>query len=132
MNSDEASPREEELLNHGLDVAWGTHRDTDCRGWSIVVITDLRTSLPLIWSLRPANEREFTGVIDLLKTLFRLWPDCPLTYLVGDAEYDQSEDLARELERTYGIHPAFYQRGTWGRSTSSQVTPAHLAVPGTG
>lgn len=107
---------DDELLNHGLTIALGSHGKTFCRGWSLTVITDLKTTLPMVWLLRPANEREYTGVTELLDTLFRLWPECPLTYLAGDSEYDQDEKLSLTLEAAYGVHPAFYQRGEWGKS----------------
>ena len=40
------SALEEELLNHGLTIALGSHGKTFCRGWSLTVITDLKTTLP--------------------------------------------------------------------------------------
>ena len=115
------SEEHERLLNHGLDIGFGWHGRVGCRGLSKVTITDIKTTLPLVWLYRPANQREYTCVLDLLGILFRLWPDCPLTYLVGDSEYDQSGDLAFDMESRYGVHPVFY---TWhlGRAIAGTRT----------
>ena len=110
------SPLHEQLLNRGLPIDYGWHGDNGCRGWSVVVLVDILTTLPVIWSLRPSDRREFTGVTELVETLLRLWPECPIEYLVGDSEYDQGENLAYDLEARWGIHPAFYKRGEWGQA----------------
>ena len=110
------------LINHGLSIAMGSHGKTWCRGWSLVVISDIKTTLPLVWLLRPANQREYTGVRDLVDMLLRLWPECPIEFLAGDSEYSQHGDLSLRLESSYGVHPAFYQRGHWARKDRWQQT----------
>lgn len=59
----------------------------------------------------PSNVREYKGVRTALDLLFDLWPECDLQYLVGDSEYDQDGNLAKDLEAEYCIHTAFYPRG---------------------
>jgi hypothetical protein len=46
----------------------------------------------------------------LLKTLFELWPDCPMHTLIGDSLYDQEEAFAMELEFDWGLHRCFPRR----------------------
>lgn len=84
-------------------------------GWKLLVISDLITGLPLIWTLLPGQEREFVHTIPLIEELFARAPWIDPQYLVGDAEFDVSARLAFDLERRYGIHPVFPLRETVGR-----------------
>jgi hypothetical protein len=76
-------------------------------GWKLMLICDLATMLPLVWSVAAgnANEREVL-FLELLPLLFELWPDCPMDTLVGDQLYD-TEASCRDLENLYSLHPVF-------------------------
>ncbi len=80
-------------------------------GYKLVLISDLASTLPLVWGMFPAtvNERQAAG--SLIEMLFELWPDCPMSYLVGDADYDHSERFHIELESRWSIHPVFVPHG---------------------
>jgi hypothetical protein len=75
------------------------------------LISDLATTLPLVWGLFPATVNEREAAISLLRNLFDLWPDCPMTYLVGDADYDHAEQFHIDLESSWSIHPVFAAHG---------------------
>lgn len=76
-------------------------------GWKLVVIVDQATMLPLVWKLAAGNADERAVLLDeLLPTLFRLWPDCPMRTLVGDAHYD-TRQACQTLEECYSLHPLF-------------------------
>ena len=62
----------------------------------------MSTTLPLVWSMIPANGNERNEALRLLRLLFELWPDCPMEALVGDSLYDHSVDFAREARRRLG------------------------------
>lgn len=81
-------------------------------GHNIMVISDLATGLPLVYAPYPAQVDERKATTELLEILFRLWPDCPARFLVGDSLYDHSEQLARDLETIWGIHPVFVPHGS--------------------
>jgi len=106
----------------GVRKAW--------RGYTALVITDIKSTLPIAWRLIPANQREFTGVKSILDELFDLWPDCPIEYLVSDREFSQDRRLSQDLEFRYAIHPGFPLRGDtfagqWGSSVGVPRCAAH-------
>jgi hypothetical protein len=76
-------------------------------GYTLIVISDMDSTLPLVWKLVPASNGECGYVTQLLDLLFSLWPECEPEVLVGDSEYDKAENLARACEQNYGIHPCF-------------------------
>lgn len=80
-----------------------------------MLIADTASTLPLVWSLVPANADERKETLALLKVLFRLWPECPMEVLVGDGLYDKSKDFAHELVFGYGIQPIFPKTGGYSR-----------------
>lgn len=87
-------------------------------GYNIVVISDLATTLPLVYAPYPAQMDERKAAEQLLEVLFHLWPECPAKYLVGDSLYDHSEQFARDLENRWGIHPVFVPHGSRPRGQS--------------
>jgi hypothetical protein len=83
-------------------------------GWTLLVIADMKTGLPVMWKLIGANESEFAHVCGMLDELFARAPWIDPEYLVGDSEYDRSARLALDLEARYGIHPVFPLRQNVG------------------
>lgn len=77
------------------------------RGYFFSTIVDQASGMPLVWLLHKAkNERE--ALVPLLSTLYRFWPDCPATMIVGDGKWDDKESH-RLCEVDYGLHPIFRQ-----------------------
>ncbi len=84
-------------------------------GWSLVVISDMKTGLPLIWKL-VADGPEYPHVIPMLTEMYRLAPWMPVgSYLVGDSEYDRSTRLAFDLQARFSICGVFPLRKGVGR-----------------
>ncbi|HEV3318449.1 MAG TPA: transposase [Solirubrobacteraceae bacterium] len=81
-------------------------------GYKLVLISDLASTLPLVWGLFAANVDERRAAGSLIETLFELWPDCPMSYLVGDADYDHAEQFHIDLESRWSIHPVFAAHGS--------------------
>lgn len=81
-------------------------------GYNLVVISDLATSLPLVWMPYPAGHDERKAAEELLEMLFYLWPECPAEYLVGDSLYDHSIQFARNLEHIWNLHPVVAPHGS--------------------
>ncbi|MEA2382239.1 MAG: hypothetical protein QOH72_2210, partial [Solirubrobacteraceae bacterium] len=77
---------------------------------------------PLAWILTPANQPEFQAVTRLVDILYAYWPECPIEYLVGDRGFDVPDELHRDLEECYGIHPVTPWKRNGGRR--SQRRPA--------
>lgn len=93
------------VSNRGMTgAAFGTHGRHFWRGYTLLVLTDLKTTLPLAWILTPANEPESGAVTRLMDLLYMHWPQCPIEYLVGDRGFDVPGELHRDLEECYGIH----------------------------
>jgi hypothetical protein len=90
-------------------------------GYKLVLISDLASTLPLIWGMFPAGVDERQAAASLLELLFELWPDCPMIYLVGDADYDHAEQFHVALESRWSIHPVFSPHGE--RMKSGRSTP---------
>jgi hypothetical protein len=80
-------------------------------GYKLVLISDLASTLPLIWGMFPASVDERRAARSLLDMLFEMWPECPMTYLVGDANFDHAEGFHIELEGDLSIHPVFASHG---------------------
>jgi hypothetical protein len=106
------SPSEEILLRGGMSARMLVHGpDKVWRGWLLVQLIDIKSTLPLVWAILPLDKgREFQAVPLLLELLFRFWPDCPIEYLIGDREF-YVEELCAELEFRYGAHPVFPRKG---------------------
>ena len=96
-------------------------------GYNVVMIADEASSLPLVQGVFPANIDERKAVLMLLELLFRIWPDCPAKYMVGDSLFDHSKSFARELELRWRIHPIFPMHG--GRSKAKAEHGATNGVP---
>ncbi len=79
-------------------------------GYRQIVLTDLASTLPLIWMVVPAIADERIVTWRLLGLLFQLWPECPVEILLGDALYGHSKDFLLALEGYHGIHPCFRLR----------------------
>ena len=94
-------------------------------GYKLVLISDLASTLPLVWGMFPATVNERQAALSLLRTLFELWPDCPMSYLVGDADYDQSEQFHIELEGNWSTHATFAAHGQRLKNPNSIPVCAH-------
>jgi hypothetical protein len=86
-----------------------------CFGYKLMAIVDLATTLPLVWSVVPANASEHKEAARLLRILFEGWPECPMAALVGDAAYDKSIDFAHYLVFRLGVQPIFPRAGTYSK-----------------
>jgi hypothetical protein len=102
------SPAEERLLRRGQDADFKLHDSgfyrKSWRGWTMVVIGDIKSTLPVVWVLFPASTHESRMLFPALDLLYALWPDCPAEYLIGDSAYS-GHDISLRLERDFGIHP---------------------------
>lgn len=78
-------------------------------GWTLLIIADLKSGLPLIWQL--IDGREHPHVIPMLQELLRQAPFLDPEYLVGDSEFDETR-LALDLHDRYGICPVTPLRDT--------------------
>ena len=84
----------------------GRHRHKKTwMGSKLLVISDLKTGLPLGWRLI-GNKREFPYVIPLLLDIKRHAEWLEPEYLIGDSEYDV-ERLAFDLQAQFGVIPVF-------------------------
>lgn len=101
---------------HGGQIA-GTQRRRQPKywvGWKLLVISDMKSGLPLIWKLITGEESQHT--VALLERLLRLAPWMDPEFLTGDKEFDKSTRLALDLQSRFGIAPAFpLRRGTSAR-----------------
>jgi len=93
-----------------------------CTGYKLMVIADMSTTLPLVWSMIPANGNEREETLRLLGLLFELWPECPMEALVGDSLYDHSVDFARELVFNLGVQPVFPTGSEYASGLPHQAT----------
>jgi hypothetical protein len=78
-----------------------------CFGYKLVVIVCIDTGLPVIWTLLPATGDERVAMRELLAALYRLRPQFPMEYIVGDGLYSMSKAALLEPYEMYGIHPVF-------------------------
>jgi hypothetical protein len=74
-------------------------------GYNLVVITDLATSLPVVWGLWPAGKgyNDARALRFLLNDLFEKWPECPTTHIVADRAWDNVEAI-EDCAVRFGIH----------------------------
>jgi hypothetical protein len=74
-------------------------------GYKWLSLTCIRANRSMIGrQILAANTSiERWGVLSLLSELFTWWPECPLTYLVGDALYAQEHEFIATLYRYWGI-----------------------------
>lgn len=85
-------------------------------GYKLMALVDLGLNVPLCWRLVPADADERAETRKLLTVLFRLWPDCPMWALVGDALYDHSKAFAHDLLFKWGLIPVFPRAGEYAPS----------------
>jgi hypothetical protein len=85
-------------------------------GYKLIALVDMSLNVPLCWRLVPADVDERAETRKLLTVLFRLWPDCPMWALVGDALYDQSKAFAHDLLFKWGLIPVFPRAGEYAAS----------------
>lgn len=78
-----------------------------CFGYKLVVIVCQNTGIPVIWTLLPATGDERLALRELLDALYRLRPNFPMEYIVGDGLYPMAEETLRGPYERYGIHPVF-------------------------
>lgn len=93
-----------------------------CTGYKLMLIADMSTTLPLVWSMIPANGNERDEALRLLRILFELWPECPMDALVGDSLYDHSVDFARKLVFDWGVQPVFPTGREYSEGLPHQAT----------
>jgi hypothetical protein len=89
-------------------------KNKTCFGYNLVVIACMDTGIPVIWTLIPATGQERDATRKMIDALYRLRPDFPMEYLVGDGHYSgdgspnsRQEGLSEFLYRRYGIHGVF-------------------------
>jgi hypothetical protein len=108
------SAAERRLIANGLGADLGKHggddrQDKIWHGWTLLILVDLASTLPLVWMLVPASHREHPHASELLDLLLDRWPECAPEVIAGDREYDV-EGLCWTLEASYGVHPCFSRR----------------------
>ena len=91
-------------------------------GYKLILIIDIKSTLPIIGGLYPASHDERKATLELVAELRTIWPDCPLRYMVGDALYDRSKTYAYELEFTHGIHPVSVEYPSFSRKSPHHET----------
>lgn len=104
------SPEEEALVNRGTRSTFIKHEQKGgstkkWRGYELLTITDMKSTLPLAWILISTQPTAFE-VRELLELLLDAWPECPIKYLVGDSEFDSTE-ITRMCHEDFGIVPVF-------------------------
>lgn len=102
--------REEEIINRGTRSTFIKHEQKGgsvkkWRGYELLTITDLKSTLPLAWILISAQPTAYE-VRQVLDLLLDAWPECPIKYLVGDSEFDR-EEITRMCHEDFGIVPVF-------------------------
>jgi hypothetical protein len=100
-----------------------------CHGHKVVAICDLASTLPIVWTNVPASMGERDACRQLLKTLYELWPDCPMHTLIGDSLYDQEEAFAMELEFDWDLHPVFSRAGKVSKALPHVETQGAPSCP---
>jgi hypothetical protein len=64
---------------------------------------DYCTGRPIVWAMIDASWDEAKTLAELLRLLYELWPDCPLTTIVADGAWDR-EEAYKLCEVNYGVH----------------------------
>lgn len=111
------SPEEEKRLSRKTEAGFVEHshvggRKKWWRGYTLLTITDMKSTLPLVWLLVPAQPK-VDSVREIIELLFKHWPECPIKYLVGDSEFDVRA-INEFLLAEYGIEGVFAQRNNLG------------------
>jgi hypothetical protein len=78
-----------------------------CFGYKLVVIFAIALQVPVIWMLIPATGDEREAARRLIRALYRLIPDYPARYLVGDGLYGTEKAFGNWLDRRYGLVDVF-------------------------
>lgn len=78
-----------------------------CFGYKLVAIVCMDTGIPVIWTLMPATGDERVAMRELLAALYRLRPEFPMEYIVGDGLYPLGDEALAGPYENYGIHPVF-------------------------
>lgn len=99
------------------------------RGYYLVVLVDIKTGLPIVWTLRNGDWREADALKELLFLLYELWPDCPLKLVIGDKAWDFRE-YAEICLRNYGIHLVAIQKDTNRASEKVLTLDEHKNISG--
>jgi hypothetical protein len=84
-------------------------KGTFWRGYYLVVLVDVKTGLPIVWTLRNGDWKEADALKELLFLLYKLWPDCPLKVVIGDKAWDFAE-YAKLCAFNYGIQLVAIQK----------------------
>jgi Transposase DDE domain len=134
---DRAHPAEEPHLRGSLKGAdFASHGGRKFwRGYKLIYLTDVKTSLPVGFMLLSASRPEWEGLAELLTSIHEHWhseagePWEP-EYLIGDGHFD-NEQVHRILEERFAIHPLF-GRGTpvgknheWGDNEGTPYCAVH-------
>lgn len=72
------------------------------RGYYLIALVDQATGRPVVWTLWNADWDEAKALKELLFRLFELWPDAPVTMVVGDSAWNES--WAYKLCADHGVH----------------------------
>lgn len=104
---------EEAIINRGTSSTFIKHERKGgsvkkWRGYEMLTITDMKSTLPLAWILISAQPTAYE-VRQVLDLLFDCWPGCPMKYLVGDSEFDTNE-IMRMCHEEYGVIGVFELR----------------------
>lgn len=109
-----------------------------CFGYKVVALCSIKLQVPIIWTLIPAGGDERVALRALIRALYRLVPDFPMRYLVGDGLYGMDADLIEWLDRCYGVvgvfpmHSGFDKKlpfsATLGVPKCKHGWPTHLGV----
>ncbi|MTD45581.1 hypothetical protein GKE82_24595 [Conexibacter sp. W3-3-2] len=79
-------------------------------GYKLVRLVCLATGMTIEQALLPASISEGAAAVLLVEQHFRRWPDSPLEYLVGDADYDRDSRVAEMLVSCFSVMPVFQAR----------------------
>lgn len=79
----------------------------ECFGYKLVELRSIALQVPIIWTLIPAGGDERVALRALIRALYRLIPEFPMRYLVGDGFYGMDSSLIEWLDRHYGVVGVF-------------------------
>lgn len=104
------SDAEEAIINRGTSSTFIRHEQKGgsakkWRGYEMLTITGMKSTLPLAWVLISTQPTAYE-VRQVLNLLFDNWPGCPMKYLVGDSEFDNSE-IMQMCHEEFGVIGVF-------------------------
>jgi hypothetical protein len=101
------SKAEDALMNGPFDMStMSSHgQGKNWRGWLLLVLVDMATSLPVVWSFHEGSTDEPRHVEGLFKLLHEIWEpeELGVDFLVGDKGFDKTS-LHIALEENWATH----------------------------